>query len=124
VERDEASADPVVRQLREQISDNDRAIIEGINKRLRLVARLKQYKASRGFDFVDAAREDWMVAYLSRANRGPLSSEGLREIFDEILDLTKREVTMRATSPPHSPPDLTATPPSRSPPASPRRGTS
>ena len=92
MERDQASADPVVRQLREQISDNDRSIIEAINKRLELVARQKQYKASRGLEFVDVAREDWMVAYLSRANRGPLSSEGLREIFNEILDLTKREV--------------------------------
>jgi chorismate mutase len=89
---DEAGADPVVRQLREQISDNDAAIVEGINKRLRLVARLKEYKASRGLDFVDLAREDWMVRYLARANRGPLSSEGLREIFEDILDLTKREV--------------------------------
>jgi chorismate mutase len=117
VERDEASADPVVRQLREQISDNDRAIIEAINKRLRLVARLKQYKASRGFDFVDAAREDWMVAYLSRANRGPLSSEGLREIFNEILDLTKREVSTKGASPPRSPPDRATIPPSKNRPA-------
>ena len=84
--------DPIVRQLREQISDNDRAIVDGINRRLQLVARLKAYKASRGYEFVDQAREDWMLAYLSRANRGPLSTEGLREIYGELLDLTKREV--------------------------------
>ena len=89
---DEASADPVVRKLREQISDNDRAIVEAVNKRLKLVARLKEYKASRGFDFVDPNREEWMLQYLARANRGPLSAEGLRELFSEILDLTKREV--------------------------------
>ena len=36
--RSEGSADrdPLVRQLREQISDNDRAIVEGINKRLKI----------------------------------------------------------------------------------------
>ena len=33
-----------------------------------------------------------MLQYLSRANRGPLSAEGLREIFEQLLDLTKREV--------------------------------
>jgi hypothetical protein len=33
-----------------------------------------------------------MLNYLLRANRGPLSAEGLRELFTEILDLTKREV--------------------------------
>jgi chorismate mutase len=87
-----ASEDPLVRQLREQISDNDRAIVEAINKRLKLVARLKEYKASRGFSFVDPDRESWMVSYLVRANRGPLSQEGLETIFEEILDLTKREV--------------------------------
>ena len=33
-----------------------------------------------------------MLQYLQRANRGPLSKEGLHELFEEILDLTKREV--------------------------------
>ncbi len=94
----EASADPVVRQLREQVSDNDRAIVEAINRRLKLVARLKEYKGSRGLEFVDQAREDWMINYLARANRGPLSNEGLREIFNEILELTKREVAKQEES--------------------------
>jgi chorismate mutase len=84
--------DPFIRQLREQISDNDRTLVEGINKRLKLVAQLKNYKESRGLSFVDPEREEWMLQYLSRANRGPLSAEGLRELFDEILALTKREV--------------------------------
>ena len=88
----EQNADPVIRQLREQISDNDRAIVDAINARLKLVARLKQYKESRGISFVDPEREEWMLNYLSRANRGPLSAEGLREIFQEVLDLMKREV--------------------------------
>ena len=63
-----------------------------INKRLELVARLKAYKDSRGFDFVDTAREEWMLQDLLRANRGPLSADGLREIYAEVLALTKREV--------------------------------
>jgi chorismate mutase len=84
--------DPLIRQLRQQISDTDRSIVDAINARLRLVARLKQYKESRGIDFVDPEREEWMLQYLLRANRGPLSGEGLKELFEEILDLTKREV--------------------------------
>jgi chorismate mutase len=84
--------DPFIRQLREQISDTDRSIVEAINARLKLVARLKSYKESRGISFRDPEREEWMLQYLSRANRGPLSPEGLREIFEELLDLTKREV--------------------------------
>ena len=84
--------DPLIRQLREQISDNDRALVEAINKRLELVARLKSYKESRGMSFVDPEREEWMLQYLTRANRGPLTAEGLREFFGAVLDLTKREV--------------------------------
>jgi len=86
------NTDPLIRQLREQISDADRALVDAVNKRLELVARLKRYKESRGLDFVDLEREEWMLSYLARANRGPLSAEGLRELFAEILDLTKREV--------------------------------
>jgi chorismate mutase len=85
-------SDPLIRQLREQISDNDRLLIETINRRLQLVARLKRYKESRGIGFLDPEREEWMLQYLSRANRGPLSPEGLRELFAAVLDLTKREV--------------------------------
>jgi chorismate mutase/prephenate dehydratase len=85
--------DPLIRQIREQISDTDRAIVDAINARLKLVARLKEYKDSRGIDFLDPEREEWMLQYLSRANRGPLSEEGLRELFHELLDLTKREVS-------------------------------
>jgi chorismate mutase len=88
----EQAQDPLIRQLREQISDTDRTIVDAINKRLQLVSRLKKYKESRGMSFVDPEREEWMFQYLARANRGPLSADGLREIFQQILDLTKREV--------------------------------
>jgi chorismate mutase len=88
----EQNNDPLIRQLREQISDADRTIIEAVNVRLKLVSRLKDYKESRGMSFVDPEREEWMLNYLTRANRGPLSAEGLQEIFSEVLDLTKREV--------------------------------
>ena len=89
---DPDTSDPLIRQLREQISDNDVAIVEAVNARLKLVARLKRVKEERGIDFLDPAREEWMLQYLTRANRGPLSPEGLREIYTELLDLSKREV--------------------------------
>ncbi len=81
--------------MREQLSDNDVRIVEAINTRLQLVARLKRVKEERGIGFLDPAREEWMLQYLTRANRGPLSADGLSEIYHELLDLTKREVTRR-----------------------------
>jgi len=85
--------DPIIHQLREAISDNDRKLMESLNKRLELVARLKRYKESRDIDFVDPEREEWILSYLQRANRGPASADGVRDFFTHVLELTKREVS-------------------------------
>ena len=86
------SDDPVLEQLRDQITETDRVIVEAMNTRLKLVAQVKAHKESRGIGFLDPAREEWMLDHLGRANQGPLSTEGLRELFEKILDLSKREV--------------------------------
>jgi chorismate mutase len=83
--------DGPLEELREQVSDNDRAIVEAINRRLELVAEIKRYKQSNGIEFLDPDREAWLLDDLRRANRGPLSEEGLERIFRELLDLSKRE---------------------------------
>ena len=88
-----AEDDPFIRQTREQISDADRRLVEALNARLQLVARLKSYKESNGIGFVDPKREEWMLQYLQRVNRGPLSQKGLSDFFTHVLDLTKREVS-------------------------------
>jgi chorismate mutase len=90
----ELDQDHVIRELRNQISDNDLALVLAINKRLKLVARLRDYKAARGYPFLDQAREEWMLTFLSRANRGPLSTDGLEEIYAALLHLTKRELSL------------------------------
>ena len=85
-------ADPVITQFRDQISDNDLKIIDAVNKRLKLVKQLKTYKEQHGVDFYDPAREEWMLTILARANKGPLSNDGLRDVFTEILAVTKQEL--------------------------------
>jgi chorismate mutase len=89
----EPESDPIIRQHREAISDNDLKLMQALNKRLELVARLKRYKDTHGVGFVDPGREEWILSYLQRANRGPASAEGVREFFTYVLDLTKREVS-------------------------------
>jgi chorismate mutase len=84
--------DPVITQFRDQISDNDLKIVDAMNKRLKLVKQLKAYKEQHGVDFYDPAREEWMLTFLARANKGPLTNEGLRDLFTEILALTKEEL--------------------------------
>jgi 3-deoxy-7-phosphoheptulonate synthase len=81
-----------VRRLREEISENDRGIVEAINARLELVTRMQRYKAEHGIAFHDPSRERSLVRSLQETNEGPLSPEGLEEILLALLDLTKREV--------------------------------
>ena len=88
-----SDVDPTVRRLRDEISEVDRAIVDAVNDRLQLVARLREHKASLGIPFVDPDRERELVDDLVAANRGPLSGEGLRRLSRELLDLTKREVS-------------------------------
>ena len=86
------TSDHLIQELRGQISDNDRAIVKALNKRIELVGRLKKYKDAHDIPFVDPQQEENVLRDLARANRGPLSQDGLRDLFRQILDLTKREV--------------------------------
>jgi chorismate mutase len=88
----EPTLDPTVRRLRDEISELDQSILGAVNARLELVAALRRHKQSVGLPFVDHDRERRLLDELVLANRGPLSDEGLRELFCELLDLTKREV--------------------------------
>ena len=90
--------DPHVARVRREISDLDRALVDLVNKRLKLVAQLKRYKEEHGIGFVDLAREEWMLQYLQRANRGPLSAEGLSHLYHELLSLMKQEVQAQEDS--------------------------
>jgi chorismate mutase len=88
-------SDPVLRELREQISATDRAILDAVNARLELVERIKDHKESRGIGFHDPAREQSMLRALTAANQGPLSGTGVQELLTSVLELTKREVARR-----------------------------
>jgi chorismate mutase len=84
--------DPVLAQLRQQISEIDRAIIDAFNRRLEIVAQIKQHKEEHGIEFVDPDHEAAMLAHQTNENRGPLTAKGLRALYTELLALTKREV--------------------------------
>jgi chorismate mutase len=92
----DAAADSFLQELREQVSETDRAIVDLLNTRLELVGRISKRKRDLGLAFLDPQREEWMLRDLSRANRGPLSDDGLKEVLRELLALTKREIARGA----------------------------
>ena len=88
----ETLSDQLIRRLREQIAERDRAILDAVNARLKLVTELKRHKEAQSIDFVDPEQEERLLQVLERANAGPLSPDALRRLWKEILALTKREV--------------------------------
>lgn len=88
----ESRSDPTVQQLRDEIAAVDRAILDDVNARIELVARIRSYKADAGLPFVDRDRERELIEALGAQNTGPLTAKGLRELYTYLLDLTKREV--------------------------------
>jgi len=85
------SEDPFIQRHREQIAALDRQILEALNERIHLVKALRDHKEARGLGFQDPAQEARLLDRLSEANPGPLSEEGLREIFRTILQWAKRD---------------------------------
>ena len=84
--------DAEVVKFRERITELDRRILDAVNRRLELVAELKRYKDANGIAFVDPDRERSMVDARAAENEGPLSDDGLRAFYVELLALTKREL--------------------------------
>jgi chorismate mutase len=77
---------------RARIAAADRALVEAVNARIGLVAELKAYKEAHGISFLDPDREQELLRALQEANPGPLSEDGLRDLVEHVLALTKREL--------------------------------
>jgi chorismate mutase/prephenate dehydratase len=84
--------DDTVNGFREDITAIDRELIALVNRRIDTVARLERHKDEHGIAFVDPNREEQLVADRVRENSGPLSEDGLRAFYAELLALVKREV--------------------------------
>jgi len=85
-------SDDRVAELRSRIGANDRAIVEAVNERLRLVSELWTLKREQGLDRLDPDRERRLREELAAANPGRLSAGGLDALLSELLRLTKREL--------------------------------
>lgn len=79
-------------EIRQEIAENDRAIVAAVNHRLALVTELWALKAELGLETIDPERERRLREALGAANVGQLSGAGLDRLVTDLLDLTKREL--------------------------------
>jgi prephenate dehydrogenase len=98
-----------LQELRERIAAVDREVLEALNRRLELVARVQERKQETGAPMIDAQREAELLEELTTANRGPLSERAVQSVFAAVLDVMKQEV--RGESRPDIPPPAPAAPP-------------
>ena len=105
------SDDPklTLQELRERIAAVDHEVLEALNRRLELVARVQERKQETGAPMIDAQREAELLEELTTANRGPLSERAVQSVFAAVLDVMKQEV--RGESRPDTPPPAPAAPP-------------
>jgi len=89
--------------LRTEISELDRRLLELLNRRLELVASIREHKDASGERWIDPEREAELMQALVAANPGPLSERAVTSIFAAVLDVLKQEVAAG-----RSPPSRTA----------------
>ena len=85
--------------LRSEISELDRQLLELLNRRLEIVAAVRDYKDSAGERWIDPEREAELLQALVAANPGPLSERGVTSIFSAVLDVLKQEVAADRSAP-------------------------
>jgi chorismate mutase len=83
--------DPVLASYRERISAADDGVLQAVNHRLELVAELHAHKRKRGLPLFDASREQEVVARALARNGGPLSDDGVRQLYALLLPLCTAE---------------------------------
>ena len=85
-----------LRELRDEIDEIDRKLVELLAQRLRLVMRVGEYKRANGLAIYDAERERDLLARVGNAAPSPLEPAMAQRIFQCVIqesrELEKRHV--------------------------------
>jgi chorismate mutase-like protein len=73
-------------EFRVLIDDVDRRIVALLNERTRVVENIGRVKRQTSLPIYEPKREDQVFANISATNRGPLTEEAVRRIFERIID--------------------------------------
>jgi chorismate mutase len=76
--------------FRAEIDRIDDQIVRLLNERAEQVVYLAGIKAELGLPVYFPEREDEVLALVQASNRGPLSDEAIRRLFERIIDESRR----------------------------------
>ena len=73
-------------EFRVLVDDVDRRIVALLNERTRVVEDIGRVKRQTNLPIYEPKREDQVFANVTATNRGPLTEEAVRRIFERIID--------------------------------------
>lgn len=78
-----------IEDLRRQVDEVDRKIVELLNERTRLVREIIRVKKENQIPLYDPKREEEIFEKIRKANTGHLHAEALVDIYETILKWMK-----------------------------------
>ena len=82
-------------EFRVLIDDVDRKIVELLNRRTEVVEEIGRVKRASGLPIYEPRREEKVFANVTGSNRGPMTPEALRGIFERIIDEMRKIQRLR-----------------------------
>jgi chorismate mutase len=83
-------AAPEIDDLRREIDEIDRQILELLAARVRVVLAVGDYKRRNGVAVYDPERERNLLARLASLAPAPLDGDTVRRIFERLIDESRR----------------------------------
>ncbi len=83
---------------RVKIDDFDLDLIRLLNNRARCAIEIGKIKRQLNMRIYDPTREERIINTVLEQNQGPLDSEGLRRLFERIIDESRRIERVTADS--------------------------
>ncbi|HAX16989.1 MAG TPA: chorismate mutase [Actinobacteria bacterium] len=72
-------------KYREEINRIDKAIVDYLNERAKIVLEIKRLKKKNNLPLYDAKREEELLDNIAQYNKGPLYNDNIVQIFESIL---------------------------------------
>ena len=88
-------AQRLLAQSRTEIDEIDRQLVDLLNERTRAVERIGQAKEAVGIPVYEPKREDDVYRNILAHNRGPMTPDALRRIFERVMDEMRTLQRMR-----------------------------
>ncbi len=82
----EEEARAKLEEFRVLVDDVDRRIVALLNERTRVVEEIGRVKREARLPIYEPKREDQVFANVTSCNGGPITPDGVRRIFERIID--------------------------------------